>query len=128
MLGYDEYSLDSPDRQGKFFEAVERKYDKALQATIVLPVMQEFSVALAGFFNDGKDILDLSFHYQCEPVSGILKLDRLTVRLDDIRKEVYLRDERDLMSAAKLYQLIAIERDLHRQPMLLTEKSMSAKR
>lgn len=108
--GYQEIGLGSAEEPGLFIRRLEDKitfYLSDLKRGLV-----EFDLPAVGFFNDEKNLVNFSFHYELDKRNKIFDLKSFTAETDGITKEfVFKRNMFELPDAGRIVSTLLKEQE-----------------
>ena len=113
--GYDEKSLNSPDKEGHLFTDLRRNFSAAVHQAWQEGEPVSFTLRTTGFFNDDRDMMHVKLQYLFNPEKNSLELTELELSADKTNRTIKLPSGKDLphSSAAleMLRQQIKIDRN-----------------
>jgi hypothetical protein len=104
--GYDEKSLNSPDREGLLFKSLRYELSLAFKNSVLDTDRKEFTLNALGFFNDDKDMLVYKLYYSFDPEKNDLQLTKLRLSDTKLFREIPLKSCNDLPAAKDGLELI----------------------
>jgi hypothetical protein len=110
--GYEEEQLDAAEPSGTMLDLLQTKLFQVVLDTFLSDKAVEFSIPMAGYFNDRRDKVLFEFCYVYDPDRTRLQLLKLKAQLEDTRMEfpVWNDNPRDLLAAGKVYQKLLLKR------------------
>src|SRR5690242_2293998 len=96
---YDENSLDSPEKKGRFMHQFQAQFSKALNEAHHLKETIDFDLKTVGFFGRGVDLVIFNFSYQYNPETLDLSIRKLSADLDKYNKTYALDGNSHLPTA-----------------------------
>jgi len=104
--GYDETSLNSPDKEGRFIRQLQINLSQAIKDAHNFQETESFDLKATGFFNDDADIVRFKLHYEYNPNDMQLCVKSLEAILDDKTINLELNDNNDLPAATKVHKYL----------------------
>lgn len=94
--GYDEQSLNSPDKPGWLFSQLRSNLSMAVRDSLVENGPFTFELRAVGFFNDDKDFVIFNLHYRADFEQGTLSVYKLEMEYNKRTLTLELADPSQL--------------------------------
>lgn len=103
--GYDEESLNSPDRKGWMARQLLQHLGRAVKEMFYDDTPTDFSLKPVAFFED-KDIVLYHLNYRFDPEAESLRIYRLDVQWEHKTMSIHLENNNDLPEAKEAFQAL----------------------
>lgn len=113
--GYNEESLNSPDKEGWLFTQLKRSFSDALHQSWQESDSISFSLRTTGFFNDDKDIINIQLHYLFDIENASLVLTGLELRAKKLNRKILIMNSKDLPHTSSILELIRQQAQLEQK-------------
>jgi len=111
--GYDEIGLGSPDEPGLFMKKLEHFFSDCIGKARHTNSKQDFFIEAYGFFDNDRDMLAFSFHYEFDPAKKDISIKSLSARMDGIKHTFFLpRNTYELPYASKVHRMLCTQKQL----------------
>ncbi|OMP80030.1 hypothetical protein [[Flexibacter] sp. ATCC 35208] len=107
--GYDEKSLNSPDKAGYLLKELQRQLGICLRDSLVDDGPFEFQLRTVGFYNNDRDCVSFNLHYSFDPEKVDLSITRLDVGFNHQAATVKLCENSMLPHASKAMELFEVK-------------------
>lgn len=113
--GYEEKSINSPDKEGWLFTQLRRNFSDALHQSWLEGEPVAFQIATTGFFNNDKDIVHFRFDYEFNPESNSLSLKEMELVAGPMRRKITIQSSQDIPHSSQALVLIGEQAQLERK-------------
>ncbi|MGJ7033303.1 hypothetical protein [Niabella hirudinis] len=94
--GYEEKVLNSPYKDGLLFTQLRQEFSNALHESLREDEPATFQIATVGFFNNDKDIVQISFSYEFAPANNNLSLKEIEFIHNDNQRKLNINSPHDI--------------------------------
>lgn len=105
--GFDEASLNSPDKPGWLFQQLRYALSNALRESLENQQPVDFKLKAIGFFNDDKDIVLFNLHFLFDAGAGALTIPQLDMHYNKRSLSIQLQDGSGLPHSSQAVSLFA---------------------
>lgn len=113
--GYEEKSIDSPDKDGWLFIQLHRSFSDALHQSWQEGESVSFKIATTGFFNDNRDIVHFKFGYEFDPERHSLSMKEIDLIADKTHRKIVVQSPEDIPHSSQALLLIKEQAQLQRK-------------
>lgn len=108
--GYNEKSINSPDKEGTLFTQLRRNFSGALRESWLEGEPVTFQVPAIGFFNDDADIVLFKLGYEFDLEKNMLAMKTYELISDRLHRKIDILSPKDIPHSA---QALSILQDQH---------------
>ena len=104
--GYDEKSINSPDREGLLFSQLHQKFSFALHQSFAEKDSIDFEIRATGFYDNHKHIICFKFNYLFNPDTIDLSLVELELLSEGMHTRIPIETINDIPHSSEAPELL----------------------
>lgn len=126
IRGYDEETLKNPDKKGTLYHSLRRNLSRAVNLNDGDETIG-FEEKTVGFYNDDKNILVFTFHFEYDPVKTSLAIKQFEIYSEGQKRILMLKRSYDLPHSMHAMKLLKCE-DLRNPLQVKRDKDSKGKK